>query len=219
MKKSLVEKHFDKIAVDYDYYKKRHPFYYENLKSLLGNLIPRNKKVLEIGCGTGDLLISLKPKYGYGQDISGEMIRIAEIKHSKESHIHFSTKWPKEKFDYIFMSDVIEHLEKPKEIFRNISKLMDKNTIFINTMANPDWEPILLLAEKLKLKMPEGKHKRIRYYDLRILTEKAGLKIIKADYRLLMPVNIPFIANLVNKYLEKYFKKLAFIEYFVAVKS
>ena len=33
-------------------------------------LVPENKRVVEIGCGTGDLPFKLKPSYGLGIDIS-----------------------------------------------------------------------------------------------------------------------------------------------------
>jgi 2-polyprenyl-3-methyl-5-hydroxy-6-metoxy-1,4-benzoquinol methylase len=218
MKKSLVEKHFDKIAADYDYYKNKNSFYYRNLKKLLANLIPRNMKILEIGCGTGELLISLRPKYGYGQDISGKMIKMSRSKYKTNENIKFSTNWPKGKFDYIFMSDVVEHLENPGETFSKIVSHMDKDTIFINTMANPLWESILLTAEKLGLKMPEGPHRRITNSELGIILKKTGLKIVKHDYKLLIPVDVPFLSKFANTHLEKYFKKLAFVEYFTAVK-
>jgi len=214
-----VEKHFDKIAKSYDYYKNKNSFYYENLKKLLAELIPKNKMVLEFGCGTGDLLNHLQPKYGYGFDISCEMISISKSKFLISKNLTFSTEWPKDTFDYIFMSDVVEHLEDPKETFRKISKLMNGKTIFICTMANPIWEPVLMVAEKLRLKMPEGPHKRTTNYKLKILIEKTKMKIIKHDYKLLMPIKIPLLTNFVNKYLEKYLKRFAFIEYFVAVKA
>ena len=218
MIKTASEKHFDKIAKNYDYYKNKNSFYYENLKKLLKSLIPQNKKVFEIGCGTGDLLAALEPITGYGMDISSGMIRVANKKYAKSENLKFSTEWPKDKFDYIFMSDVIEHLEDPKETFFKIRGLMGEKTIFINTMANPVWEPILLIAEKLGLKMPEGPHNRIKYSDLRFMIEESGMKIIKHDYKLLVPTKIPLLTNLVNRHLEKYFKRLAFIEYFVAAK-
>jgi hypothetical protein len=85
-------------------------------------------------------------------------------------------------------------------------------------MANPVWEPILLIAEKLGLKMPEGRHKRIGCLQLKIIMANTGLKIIKHEYRLLVPVNISHISNFVNKYLERPLKKFAFIEYLIAVK-
>jgi 2-polyprenyl-3-methyl-5-hydroxy-6-metoxy-1,4-benzoquinol methylase len=216
---SSVEKHFNKIAIDYDYYKKKNSFYYDNLKYFLKQEIPNKALVLEIGCGTGDLLASLNPKVGYGMDISGEMIKIAKAKHKSKNNLIFSTKFSKAKFDYIFMSDVIEHLEKPQNIFIAASNLMNKKSKFIITMANPVWEPMLMLAEKFGLKMPEGPHNRIGYKDMIILGKNAGMIIVKHNYRLLIPVNIPLISEFVNRYLEKYFKRFCFIEYFVLEKK
>ena len=225
MVKTAAEKHFDKIAKEYDNYKSKNSYYYKNLKKLLRSLIPKKKKTLEIGCGTGDLLYCLKPKNGYGIDMSGEMVKIAKSKYKNKKNLQFSTEWPNDKFgagaqgfDYIFMSDVIEHLESPMETFRKISELMGKKSVFICTMANPIWEPLLMFWERMGWKMPEGPHKRIRYKDIKILSEKAGMRAIKHDYKLLMPVRIPFVTNFVNKYLEKYLKRLAFIEYTVAVR-
>lgn len=210
-----VKSHFDKVSETYDIGKKKYSYYYSNIKLLLSEFVPHNKKVLEVGCGTGDLLASLKSKHGFGMDLSSEMIKIAQKKYTG---LKFSTKYPNEKYDYIFMTDVIEHLEKPQVVINKISNLMNKDSIFINTMANPIWEPLLMLWEKLGLKMPEGPHKRIKYKDIELMVNKAGMKIIKHDYKLLFPIKIPIISDFVNTYLEKCFKKYAFIEYFLAKK-
>jgi hypothetical protein len=121
------------------------------------------------------------------------------------------------------MSDVIEHLEKPLETFKMVSKLMKKSskftvgqqTMFIITMANPIWEPILMIAERLGLKMPEGPHTRLTTSNLKLIINNSKLKLVEHDYKLLIPVKIPFITNFVNKYLEKPLKKFCFVEYFV----
>ena len=219
MGKTKVEKHFDKVAKDYDFYKRKNSFYYDNLKKLLKSLIPAGGNVLEVGCGTGELLASLNPKKGYGTDISSEMIKIANIKYKAKTNLYFSINYPStinhQPFDYIFMSDVVEHLENPGKTFSQISKLMDRKSKLIITMANPRIEPVLMFAEKLKLKMPEGPHTRLTAGNLELIIKNLKLTIIKHDYTLLVPVKIPFITNFANKYLEKYFKKLAFIEYFV----
>jgi ubiquinone/menaquinone biosynthesis C-methylase UbiE len=216
MKKTVIEKHFDKIAKNYDSGKHKYSYYYKNLKMLLGSLIPDSSKVFEIGCGTGDLLVHLRPKIGYGMDISDEMIKIAKSKHVPNKYLKFSTFWPKDKFDYIFMSDVIEHLDNPEDIFNKISFLMNKKSIFICTMANPFWEPLLMFWERLGWKMKEGPHKRIEYKVLKGVVKRSGMKIIKHGYKLLVPIDIPLITEIANKYLEKPFRKFAFIEYFVA---
>lgn len=215
MRQKSIQTHFDNIAENYDYYKTKNSFYYKNLKKLLRKHIPGNKSVFEIGCGTGDLLNNLVPGMGYGYDISPKMISIAVNKHADSLNLIFSTKWPKTKFDYIFMSDVIEHLDKPKETFVKAKTNMNKNTKFIITMANPIWEPILMLAEKLKLKMPEGPHKRAKTEDIRLWIKESGLEIQEHSYTLLVPIRIPVLTDFANKYLIKLFEPLAFIEYFV----
>lgn len=218
MQKTKVEKHFDVVAQGYDLGKRKYFYYYEYLKELLSSLIPVGEKVFEIGCGTGDLLASLKPKYGYGMDISKQMIKNANNKYANNSNLKFSIIWPFGHFEYIFMSDVIEHMDEPEKEFSKIVKLMRPSTIFINTMANPIWEPLLMVWESLGWKMKEGPHYRIKNYELRIIMERQGLRIIKHDYKLLIPIKIPFITGFANKYLENYLKPLCFIEYFVAVK-
>jgi ubiquinone/menaquinone biosynthesis C-methylase UbiE len=169
MNESSVRKHFDRIALAYDRGKGRYSFYYSRLKRILKSLIPPSRNVFEVGCGTGDLLNCLRPARGYGFDISEKMVSIAKSKYEKSEKLKFSGKWPKEKFEYIFMSDVVEHLENPEEVFKKISRLMQPETVFVNTMANPVWEPILILGEKLRLKMPEGPHKRIEYQKVKLM--------------------------------------------------
>ena len=152
-------------------------------------------------------------------DISDEMIDVARDKYKSRENLYFSMKWPKDNFDYIFMSDVIEHLDSPKDTFLKIHKLMGEKTIFINTMANPIWEPALMIAEKIGLKMPEGPHKRVKFEELRFMIYESGMRIVKHSYTLLIPVNIPIITDFVNKYFEKIFRKFAFIEYFASIKT
>ncbi len=216
---SHVKKHFDSISKVYDNYKKKNSYYYDNLKNLLKSLIPKEAKVLEIGCGTGDILTSLLPKKGYGMDISSKMIAIAKHKHKKSKNLRFSTEYPREKYDYIFMTDVIEHLENPETVFKKISTLMHSKSIFVNTMANPIWEPLLMFWEKMGWKMPEGPHKRLTYDQIIPLLNNAGMTVTKHGFFLLLPVYIPKISKVVNSYLLRFFERFAFIEYLVAAKT
>jgi hypothetical protein len=218
-RKSLVEKHFDNIAEDYTYYKQKQKFYYSNLMKLVSDYIPTNKEIFEVGCGTGHMLVSLNPKFGYGYDISSEMINIAKKIYMKNKKLYFSVIWPPRKFDYIFMCDVIEHLENPSQTFTQIAKSMNKKSLFVCTMANPIWEPLLILWEKLGLKMPEGKHYRMTFKEIRLILKKCGLKVKDHGYRLLVPIKIPLITELINKYFGRLFNKLSFIEYFVVCKE
>lgn len=171
MKNSLVKAHFDHIAQNYDRYKHSGNFYYEELKRAVTDCIPGNQRVLEIGCGTGTLLMLSRPKFGLGVDISPAMIKHAQTKYSQQTQVLFkvhdieSTPLPK-KFDYILLADVIEHLIDPQTAIKNITKSMLPASTLVLTMANPAWEQLLIILEKLHLKMPEGPHQRLKENEL-----------------------------------------------------
>jgi len=219
---NAVADHFDLIARDYDNYKKNSWYYYNSLKKLLQDNIGINKKILEIGCGTGDLLVSLKPSSGVGIDISKEMIKVAKRKNKKNKDVWFTTKpIPKVKgiYDYIIMCDVVEHVPDLKSLFEDICSLMGLKTIFIITMANPLWEPLLIVAEKLKLKMPEGKHYRASAQEIVCLLESSGMKVIRHNKSLLLPVYIPVISTIVNRLFSGTLQNFCFIEYLIIKKD
>ena len=46
-------------------------------------IIQKNSSILELGCGTGNLIGNLSPSYGIGVDISDEMVKIAENKYPR----------------------------------------------------------------------------------------------------------------------------------------
>ncbi len=102
-------------------------------------------------------------------------------------------------FDYIFLADVIEHLSNVSGAIRSVARLMHPETTLIVSMANPLWEPLLMLAEKLHMKMPEGPHTRISAKELISFCNEAGLRLVQRDYALLFPKYIPIFSNLVNR--------------------
>ncbi len=203
-----IKEHFEEIAKDYDYYKKKNWYYYYNLKELLREKIKVNSNVFEVGCGTGNLISYVKPRRGFGIDISKNMIKIAKQKHSKEKNLKFMTGSAEdfktiEKFDYIFMADVIEHLGSVEKTIKNISKIMDKKTLFIVTMINPIWEPILMSLEKLKMKMPEGPHNRVNLRYLKKEFIKNKLELERISYRIIIPAPIPLVADFFNSFFHR----------------
>src|SRR4051812_30251241 len=56
-------------------------YYQKLLRKYFGFLVPPGLRVLELGCGVGDLLAALKPGRGVGIDFSPEMIKLARERH------------------------------------------------------------------------------------------------------------------------------------------
>jgi len=76
-----VGSHFDNVAPDYDRWKIKAHHYYASLKANVAEVVPPGRRVLEVGCATGDILASLLPADGVGMDISPAMIELASKKH------------------------------------------------------------------------------------------------------------------------------------------
>src|SRR3989344_6134811 len=202
-----IRRHFNKIASSYDYYKEKNWYYYDAIKALLKELIPnvRRKSVLDLGCGTGSILAFLQPKEGIGIDISEEMIKISKKKHPKYEFICDSAETVKirKKMDYIIAIDIIEHLSSINKTIENISNNSGKDTTIIFSMINPLWEPILLIGERLGLKMPEGPHHRITFDKFNKILSKNDLRMIHKGYRLLIPLKMP-LADTINSSFYKF---------------
>jgi len=70
-------------------------------------------------------------------------------------------------------------------------------------MANPMWEPLLLLLEKLNLKMPEGPHYRISNSDLKKELKELSFVISEHGFRQLIPSYVKGLSDFINKYFYK----------------
>lgn len=220
-----ISQHFNNIANVYDSWKKKNWYYYQNLKKLVKEFIPEGKNVLEIGTGTGDILASLKPENGIGIDISEEMVKIAKKKYKNYPNLQFYNKNLRELEkiafpDYILLVDVVEHLESIEKMTEDIKIIANNKTKIFISMANPLWEPILLLLEKLKLKMPEGKHYRVSTNKLLKIFYNNGFKLENHGFALLFPTYIPILSDIINYWFEKIHlvKKLGMIEYLILCK-
>ena len=72
---------FDAFSRDADKWRKRNRGYHQLVENVYRFHVPPGRSVLEIGCGTGDLLAALEPGHGVGIDLSREMVDVAERRH------------------------------------------------------------------------------------------------------------------------------------------
>ena len=104
--------HWDKVARETDEPKGLGGYYHGRLRQIYRNAIAPGQRVLELGCGRGELLAALKPSYGVGIDFSRDMIFRAQrsFGHLKfiEADVHALPI--EEKFDVIVLADLVNDL-------------------------------------------------------------------------------------------------------------
>lgn len=222
LEKSARRKLFDDLAPERDVWKARNPTYHREVERLCRSLIPPGASVLEIGCGTGDLLCAVQPRRGLGIDLSPCMIEVARRKYP---HLEFAAGDVEtldvdvdERFDYVVLSDLVGHLDDVWLAFRNLHKVCHPATRIIVTYYNHLWEPPLRLAERCGWKSPQPLQNWLPPQDLVSLAGVTGFEPLKQGYWLLCPVGIPVLAALANRLLAHLpgVRRLDLIHYLVA---
>lgn len=205
MAKEDIRGHFEDIAADYDRWKEKSAYYYRLLAGIYRERIPEGASVLEIGCGTGTLLHSLRTGRGVGIDLSPRMVEIASSKFPGLSFLAADAESFDlgETFDYIIVPDVIEHLTDVSAMFRSARRHLRPEGRMVVTCVNPLWSPVLHLAERFSMKMPEGEHRWLSGETLRRMAEAAGLDIVEDAGRILCPKEVPLAAPLLNRAAER----------------
>ncbi len=199
-KKQAVRERFDHLAGDREYWQKRNRFYYADQKRYYRFLVPEDVRVLEIGCGLGDLLAAVKPSRGLGIDLSEAMVKEASRRHPELEFrlADIETLDLAEQFDVIILSDVVGHLVDVEVALRKLRPCCTPKTRVIISYYNFLWEPLLRLAELLRLKMPQEYQNWLSPKDVVNLLDLTDYQVVKVDQRLLCPKWIPLVSSFLN---------------------
>lgn len=200
-----IKNHYNSLARNRFKWIKRNKFYHKEILRYYRFLVPRNSSVLELGCGVGNLIANLSPSYGVGVDISEETINIAKQKYP---NINFVCKDIEEfslnrKFDYIIISGTLNSVNNIQQLLQKISKMVTPDTRIIVNCYNQLWNPIIKLAQKLRLKIPEVIFNWLSIDDVENLFYISGYQVIKRDFFLLFPKYIPLVTPVFNKIIGK----------------
>ena len=210
----------DAQAPDSDRWKRKNRYYYESIERIVRFHVPPGSSVLEIGCGTGDLLAALEPSRGVGVDISPEVVEIASGKHPGLSFLVGEAEdLPlSEPFDYVVLSDLIGYLDDVQWSFEQLNRVCHTRTRVIITYYNYLWEGVLRAGERLGMKRPQPDQNWLALGDLQNLLSLAGFQTVSMGYKVLLPVRIPLLSSLCNRVLANLplLRKLCLVEVIIA---
>ncbi len=96
-----------------------------------------------------------------------------------------------ETFDVILLLDVIGHLLDVESTLKKLRRFCEPHTRVIVVYYNFLWEPLLRLAERLGLKMPQQQQNWLSPADIRNLLRLADYEVVKVENRFLLPKKIP----------------------------
>ncbi|MDP4267443.1 MAG: glycosyltransferase [Bacteroidota bacterium] len=207
MEKETLNKkeYFDEIAGSLRNRMRYKSYYWHEITSYCKYFSHDNTSVLQIGCGNGDLLNEIKGSRKVGIDFSERMISIARDKYS---HLDFRLMEAEnitfdEKFDLIIISQVIGFLDDIQKVLMQLHKVCHENTKVIIVYYNYLWEPILKLSEIIGIKTKAPTQNWLTLKDIKNILYISGFDVYRNTKRMLIPVYIPLISTIFNRYLAK----------------
>lgn len=193
-------------------------YYHTLLRRYFTFLVPPGLRVLELGCGLGDLLAAVKPARGVGVDFSPQMVEQARQRHPElEFQIGDAGEWrSQEQFDYILLSDLVNDVPDVQAVFEKAARHATPDTRLVLNFFNYLWRPILAAAEKIGAKSPTLIQNWLSLADIKNLLHLAGWEVVNMDTRILWPSRTPIIAPLLNRWLAPLLKHFCLSVFVVA---
>ena len=201
--KEKTAQHFDRRAEIYGQNVFKFNFYRKKLVEHLRFLVPSGASILELGCGSGEILNALSPSRGLGVDLSERMVERAS---AEFPHLEFrvgdaETFVEEETFDYILMLGLIDHLYDVQSTFSILRKVCNRHTRVIILNLNFTWQPIFRFLESIGVREKKMDLNWLPLGDVENLLTLNGLESIKKDYHLLLPFYFPLLSSLANRFL------------------
>ena len=158
-------KFFNRYASRYDY-----SMWFDYLKQVSGISDFNAKKVLELGCGTGEILTKFASEGAevYGIEQSDEMLSYADEKFFSKNlsavllKCDMSDFFSEKKFDFIFsMGDSVNYLNRAeiKKMMKNTAAMLSDGACFAFDIIGPKAEGKTRLTEEI---YAEGSHAVLR---------------------------------------------------------
>jgi SAM-dependent methyltransferase len=197
--------HWDEVARQTDTRRGLGGGYHNLLKQIYRFLVSPGQRVLEIGCGTCDLLAALQPSLGVGIDLSGEMIRRAHHLHPELNLIRADghALCLHQQFDVIILSDLLNDVWDVQCILGQLEALVTPRTRIIINSYSRLWELPLAMAEELELAKPTLFQNWLTVEDISNLLNLTNFSVIHHWAEILWPFQTPLLAPFLNKFLVK----------------
>jgi SAM-dependent methyltransferase len=181
-------------------------YYRRRLREVFCLLIPAGASVLEIGCARGDLLAATKPATGVGIDLTPGMIAVARARHRNlEFHVAdvHELDLSGRTFDFIILSDIINDLWDVQAALEKIRPCCTPSTRLIFNFFSHLWQVPLSIAQSLEVATKTEPQNWFSRQDLRNLLELSGFEALRGWEEVAMPLPVPGVSYLANRYLAK----------------
>lgn len=180
-------------------------FFRQELGRLVSSQVLPSSRVLDISCGTGELLEACRPELGWGVDGSCERLDIARARYP---HLVFfpaiHTAMQSETLsgvDYVVAALALDRVPDVHSTLESVRTLMSRNSRIVIVTYNRLWRPAIRVAEILGLKKRHVGENYVPWDQIENLLALSGFEVTKHHDGVLVPVRVPVISRFVNRWV------------------
>ncbi len=175
------------------------------LARLHARFIPPGERVLEWGCGRGDLLAALQPVEGLGLNADPERIAEARARHPGANCEFREGTLPQTPvaghWDHIVLNYLPGYLPDVQAAFESLRANSHPRTRLYVTSLNNVWYPLIKLGASAGAVVKRDYWNWLSSSDLANLLDLAGWEVVLSRGEQLFPFDIPLLDGFFNRFL------------------
>jgi ubiquinone/menaquinone biosynthesis C-methylase UbiE len=198
--------YWDDFARNFSRWEGPRRYYQKRLAEIFRFVVPPGMRILELGCGRGDLLEALRPSRGVGIDFSPAMVGLARERYPEiefvEADVHSLNL--NEQFDFIVCSDLVNLLWDVQQVFAVASRHSHSSTRLLINSHSRLWEIPRRVAEMLHLVPLQPAPNWLTVEDIHHLLTLTDFEVIRRSAEIMWPVRTPLVDRIANRCLVKF---------------
>jgi len=203
----IIRQHLEKVREHYDAAPTAPGWAARSYRQWLARyynlLIPADASVLEIGCGSGELLAMIRAAHKTGVDLSPVQLAAARAR-MPDAEFHVQAGEALElsgTFDCIILSDTLILAADVQRLLEQLHRVARPDTRLLLNFHNSLWRPVFVPARWFGLKAPHPQYSWLASSDVLNLLQLADWTPVSRQNRLLLPVPLLGLDLLVNRWL------------------
>jgi SAM-dependent methyltransferase len=197
--------YFRKVLAPSSHLERERALLQQDISEALGRAVHKDARVLEAGVGRGGLLASLPNRVRHGVDVLPEAVDVAREldPRMKLTVANALTCRLGEKYDAIIADRIVHSTEDVQKLLENlVAHLAEDGRVFL-TCFNYLWSVPLTMAARMGLLEPRPEENWLGDSTLASLFALAGLEVVRADDRMLVPMELPVFGGPLNSVVAK----------------
>ncbi len=197
--------YFRRAAFENPAHPQARDFLDRDLRETLARIIPPDASVLDVGCGTGEILAALpnRERVGIAQlpEVAAEARRRFPDLTIEDGD--FDSLPVHRRFDAVICNRLCHSVADVRNLLVKLCGCLSESGRLYLIAYNYLWEVPTRLAEVAGFKLPSPTSNWLSHSDFENLFGIVGLETVRFEDRMILPADVPGLAPLLNRYLGK----------------